>query len=198
MQNDKLNTRYEFGRRINFEPFTKEGLMWRAAAAAKAAATAAPVAADGGEGSAALPQEDLSAPVIEGKVADDEPGAVVEAAVEPALVQYGLHPKEYYEYKLKGVVVHNGTADRGHYWSYVRDSDSSDNGLLADDPAEDWKSERWYQFNDSSVSEFYMSPDVLESECFGGPMAQVETDDFGQTVSVTKDQVRARVAVTRV
>jgi ubiquitin C-terminal hydrolase len=30
-----------------------------------------------------------------------------------------LRPKEYYEYQLKGVVVHKGTAQYGHYYSYI-------------------------------------------------------------------------------
>lgn len=34
---------------------------------------------------------------------------------EPEIVR----PKEYYEYKLAGVVVHIGTAEFGHYYSYI-------------------------------------------------------------------------------
>lgn len=33
--------------------------------------------------------------------------------------KYRLRPKDYYEYKLKGVVVHRGTAVYGHYYSYI-------------------------------------------------------------------------------
>ena len=32
------------------------------------------------------------------------------------------YPDEYYEYELKGVIVHSGTADSGHYISLIRDS----------------------------------------------------------------------------
>jgi len=31
------------------------------------------------------------------------------------------HPTEYYNYELVGVVVHNGTADSGHYYSYIKE-----------------------------------------------------------------------------
>ena len=31
------------------------------------------------------------------------------------------HPKDYYEFKLKGMVVHTGTADSGHYYSFIRE-----------------------------------------------------------------------------
>jgi ubiquitin C-terminal hydrolase len=29
-------------------------------------------------------------------------------------------PPEYYQYQLKGVVVHSGTAFAGHYYSYIK------------------------------------------------------------------------------
>ncbi len=31
------------------------------------------------------------------------------------------HPTEYYNFELVGVVVHNGTADSGHYYSYIKE-----------------------------------------------------------------------------
>lgn len=30
------------------------------------------------------------------------------------------HPKQSYSYHLKGVVIHSGTADAGHYYSYIK------------------------------------------------------------------------------
>lgn len=32
---------------------------------------------------------------------------------------YEIYPREYYEYKLAGIVVHLGTAEFGHYYSYI-------------------------------------------------------------------------------
>lgn len=32
---------------------------------------------------------------------------------------YDINSEEYYEYKLSGVVVHVGTAEYGHYYSYI-------------------------------------------------------------------------------
>lgn len=34
------------------------------------------------------------------------------------------YPDAYYEYKLAGVLVHMGTADSGHYYSYIKRRDS--------------------------------------------------------------------------
>jgi ubiquitin C-terminal hydrolase len=31
----------------------------------------------------------------------------------------------YYNYELAGVVVHTGTADSGHYYAYIKDTNNS-------------------------------------------------------------------------
>ena len=30
------------------------------------------------------------------------------------------HDQSYYEYELSGILVHTGTADTGHYYSFIR------------------------------------------------------------------------------
>ena len=45
---------------------------------------------------------------------------------------------EYYFYKLKGIVIHDGTSDQGHYYSFIQDRDS--NG--------------WFEFNDTIIRDF--------------------------------------------
>ena len=70
---------------------------------------------------------------------------------------------EYYEYTLKGVTVHIGTADGGHYFSYInvnreKEEVSNDN-------------ETWLKFNDSRITKFD-AKDIPE-ECFGG-MKEIE------------------------
>ena len=56
---------------------------------------------------------------------------------------------EYYKYELRGVVVHKGDVQGGHYVSIIKvDKD------------------KWYEFNDSIVKEFDIKN--LEEECFGG------------------------------
>jgi ubiquitin C-terminal hydrolase len=41
-------------------------------------------------------------------------------------------------YELAGVLVHSGSAEAGHYYSYIK---VKENG-------------KWYEFNDSRISEF--------------------------------------------
>jgi ubiquitin carboxyl-terminal hydrolase 9/24 len=59
-------------------------------------------------------------------------------------------PRKYYQYRLKGIVVHRGTADSGHYYSFIQDR----------------KSDHWIEFNDKIVKDF--DPDDIPSEAFGG------------------------------
>lgn len=54
---------------------------------------------------------------------------------------------------MKGIVVHTGTADSGHYYSFIREA-NKENG------------EKWYEFNDNIVSDFDIAD--LGAECFGG------------------------------
>ena len=35
--------------------------------------------------------------------------------------QEGEFPPEYFKYKLRGVTIHMGTADSGHYYSLIHD-----------------------------------------------------------------------------
>ena len=60
---------------------------------------------------------------------------------------------ENYEYNLIGVVVHSGTAQFGHYYSFINSKNKDKNGP-------------WYKFNDMNVSE-YIRPD-FEQDMFGG------------------------------
>lgn len=73
-------------------------------------------------------------------------------------------PRENFEYKLVGVVLHMGTADAGHYLSYINinrgeKDEESPEWLLTD-------KEKWLEFNDSQVKEYRFSN--LETDCFGG------------------------------
>lgn len=70
-------------------------------------------------------------------------------------------------YQLRGVLVHSGTANCGHYYSFIKErrSDESGGGVNSDDHVSE-DDLRWYQFNDDLVSEFDVTH--LGEECFGG------------------------------
>ncbi|CAK79859.1 unnamed protein product (macronuclear) [Paramecium tetraurelia] len=61
------------------------------------------------------------------------------------------NPSEYYQYRLTGVVIHIGSADSGHYYSFIQDRCDFN---------------KWYEFNDIFVS----SADVkdVKNDGFGG------------------------------
>lgn len=57
---------------------------------------------------------------------------------------------DYSKFNLSGIVVHQGTTESGHYFSYIKDRRSGE----------------WYEFNDKEVSKF--DPEHIAAECFGG------------------------------
>ncbi|KAA8652357.1 putative ubiquitin C-terminal hydrolase [Aspergillus tanneri] len=57
-------------------------------------------------------------------------------------------------FELVGVLVHSGTAESGHYYSYIRERPSSST------------TRSWVEFNDSDVSRF--EPSKIADQCFGG------------------------------
>ena len=72
-----------------------------------------------------------------------------------------IHEEDYYEYDLKGINVHTGSADGGHYFSFIDVNRDGKNNLF-----NTYKKENWLQFNDSKVLEF--DTNTIPSECYGG------------------------------
>ena len=69
-----------------------------------------------------------------------------------------------FEYKLVGVNVHSGTANAGHYWSYINtnrgtDEKEGDNSWIKTE------TDQWMEFNDSRVSDWEFKE--LKSRTFG-------------------------------
>ena len=58
-------------------------------------------------------------------------------------------------YQLVGVLVHSGSANSGHYYSYIKERKE----FVGDD------NQRWLEFNDTNVTEF--DKNKLAQECFG-------------------------------
>ncbi|KAK6501624.1 hypothetical protein TWF481_009459 [Arthrobotrys musiformis] len=61
------------------------------------------------------------------------------------------------EFELVGVLVHSGTAETGHYYSYIKDREGK---TIEGVPM-------WFEFNDADVSLFDHS--TIPYNCFGGP-----------------------------
>ncbi|KAF9939593.1 hypothetical protein BGZ65_010060 [Modicella reniformis] len=70
-----------------------------------------------------------------------------------------------FQYNLVGVLVHTGTADSGHYYSYIKDR-SSDGACGSSSSLRDFEKAKWYLFNDSKVEEFDASE--IPFKAFGG------------------------------
>ena len=82
-------------------------------------------------------------------------------------VKKGIYFKcdEYYDYYLKGIIVHVGSADSGHYYSYIN-TNRDGKGNISDFLKETDEEENWLEFNDSLISKFDIKN--MENECFGG------------------------------
>ena len=69
-------------------------------------------------------------------------------------------------YELGGVVVHSGTANSGHYYSFIKER-----GVFSRTGASDKQNTvtKWFEFNDSAVREFSVHEE-LELQTFGGEL----------------------------
>jgi ubiquitin carboxyl-terminal hydrolase 34 len=73
--------------------------------------------------------------------------------------------REYYRYNLTGIIVHTGTAETGHYYSFVKERVPLVNSKQGG---------RWISFNDSSVEEYDVAQ--IPADCFGGLSDAVRVD----------------------
>ncbi|OMJ71338.1 hypothetical protein SteCoe_30490 [Stentor coeruleus] len=58
-----------------------------------------------------------------------------------------LNSPDYYSYRLKGIIIHHGRAEQGHYYSFIHEG------------------ENWYEFNDTIVS--LSSEEAVRNNSFG-------------------------------
>ncbi len=63
-------------------------------------------------------------------------------------------PDQPYEYSLRGTVIHSGTSEGGHYYSFINSKD------------------KWFCFNDEFIEEIKMSR--IEEDGFGGEDKSLE------------------------
>lgn len=77
-------------------------------------------------------------------------------------------------FELTGVLVHNGTAESGHYYSYIKDRQKRSD---QDTPV-------WFDFNDSEVSAF--DPSTIAGLCYGGTDFIGPTKEINQQIAFSK------------
>ena len=85
--------------------------------------------------------------------------------------------EDCFEYKLVGVTVHSGTANAGHYWSYIN---TKRGHLEPDENDPSWartENDPWMEFNDSTVREFNF--EKLKDDCYGGDGKGGSDDGWG-------------------
>ena len=69
-------------------------------------------------------------------------------------------------FDLTGVLVHSGTSETGHYYSYIK---SSDRDSTHENP-------RWVEFNDAEVTDFEGAK--IRDACYGGPAGRMGVEDW--------------------
>jgi hypothetical protein len=126
MQQTKVNDRFEFPMELDLYPYTRDGRAARDA-----------------EGDN---RSDADGPAASATTTAGDSGASDGAEDAGDMV------REYFKYELAGMVVHMGTANSGHYYSYIKERAGENGG--------------WFEFNDTYVGEF--DPADIEDECFGG------------------------------
>lgn len=129
LMNEKINSRLDFPHELNMQPFMREEIEKREKEAANPINEQNPSNEEGGPKSLLRKSSSYSE--------------------EKSENQASFHEKDYYEYRLKGVVNHTGSAEAGHYYSFIKLHEG-----------------RWLELNDSVVKEFDIR--LLEQECFGG------------------------------
>lgn len=174
MQKEKVNTHFSFPMRLDMSAFVEKTLMPQqyiddkkerqknAAEAAAAAATVAAVATADAEPVNKCNEENANNHPIEGK---SELGSITDITLPIKDDENDDEFTEHYEYRLIGVTVHTGTADGGHYYSFIKERSN---------PHSNQQQDRWFLFNDAEVKQF--DPSQIEAECFGGEMTSKTYD----------------------
>ena len=80
--------------------------------------------------------------------ADEDPEAVAASLADT------FREDEYYEYELAGIIVHMGTAESGHYYTFVKEREGGDG------------SSAWFRCNDKDIDPF--NPDNIPGAAYGG------------------------------
>lgn len=141
MQHIKINDHLEFPHTVDFTPWTSAGLQ----ASDKSSS-------QGGQYS----EVDLSDLVNDESSMDDllKPQKSADSEGFEDLLLGETKKQQTQEdsnlYELVGVLVHSGSANSGHYYSYIKERDGQ---------------QRWLEFNDRKVTDFDIT--LLAEKCYG-------------------------------
>lgn len=127
-RNDKVNTLLEFPDNLDLKPFSFYHIMEKEGRLKK------PGQKDEDE-----EEEDVD---------EEEAKKREEARIEEE--KTWPEKDDCFEYKLVGATIHTGSADAGHYWSYINTKRVTDE----DEGAPEWEqteADPWMEFNDSTV-----------------------------------------------
>lgn len=134
MKRVKVNDKVEFPEILNMKPYTKEGLFER----------------DKVRG--LKTKWDMDATVTEDPTESKDSDTKEDPEGMPKRTEkMPSYQDSHYLYRLVGVLVHMGSTDAGHYYSFIKERSSEG---------------RWLQFNDTLVTQF--NPERIGDECFGG------------------------------
>ncbi|CAI5731169.1 unnamed protein product [Hyaloperonospora brassicae] len=151
----KLNNRCSFPMRLSMKPYTKAGLEEQEARCdlqqeSEETSTDEDMASDDSSDSDEfMTNVNDDTPAIPASVS---PTSTTKLAASPLDVtdENSIKSDPDYEYRLKGILVHSGVAQGGHYYSFIYDH----------------MSEKWFKYDDEDVTPF--DPANIETECFGG------------------------------
>ena len=223
-QTIKLNDRFEFPLEINMFPYTCEGREYYdqrggtplvvagtrthanvvdESKVSISSSTGSRSNSSGGDGSSKENNfDDLKSGDTStlGPLAADAEGVSGESEVSGGSVDLmyvplnAPHPKEYYQYDLVGITIHTGTADGGHYFSYIKEERKERKNTQNSDidnsnkTAAALKKAKWCEFNDRLVTKWDL--DRIEEDCYGGQ--GVRTHKSYNTGQVTTSKYEKR------
>lgn len=196
-KNVKLNDRIEFPEKLNMKSFTTKATNAKAKASAvredKAEKDQLEPAMEAKAGGLSMGREeskdagldDEVAPGLERKqsMADNDPGSISMNSGDKKATDNAEAVEdddEEYEYSLVGVVDHMGSADAGHYLSFInveRDKEfrKKNQEVIGQIDGEEFVSVQqskatWLEFNDHQIKSFAVSD--FEQLCYGGDTNQ--------------------------
>jgi ubiquitin carboxyl-terminal hydrolase 9/24 len=182
----KVNDLFTFPMELDMEPYTVEALAKRdleeKLAAGNVGQSDNVTASAEEETKISTETQELQPSSQENKVEE----------METADNQPTLPPVQSSKYELSGVVVHQGTANAGHYYSYVKIRDPASSACG-----------KWLKLNDESIEEVELTDAIREREFFGGKVMSknqmttfpVETDRNYSAYMLVYDRIKPASAI---